>query len=210
MQPPSQKQRTFGVILLGAGDSSRMGQPKLLLPWGDTSIIGHLIRQWRELGAGQIAVVQRPGDQALNAELDRLGFPSAARIENPLSRRGMFSSIQCAAHWKGWKDEVNVWAIVLGDQPQLQLATLRELLEFHCAHPDAICQPAHAGRPRHPVLLPRSAFEELRDSSADTLKAFLQQTFTRQVQHPIADPGLSIDLDFPEDYEQALKSVAEI
>ncbi len=49
----------FGVIILGAGASSRMGTPKLLLPWRDTTIIGHLISQWRELGAAQIAVVLR-------------------------------------------------------------------------------------------------------------------------------------------------------
>ena len=51
----------FGVVILGAGASSRMGRPKLLLPWGDTSIIGHLIEQWRALAAAQIAVVRRPG-----------------------------------------------------------------------------------------------------------------------------------------------------
>ena len=66
----------LGVIILGAGASSRMGRPKLLLPWGDTTVIGHLIRQWRELGAAQIAVVHRPGRlRKLDAELDRLDFP---------------------------------------------------------------------------------------------------------------------------------------
>ena len=43
----------IGVIILGAGASSRMGRPKLLLPWGDTSVIGHLIRQWQALGAAK-------------------------------------------------------------------------------------------------------------------------------------------------------------
>ena len=38
------KNQPLGVIILGAGASSRMGRPKLLLPWGDTSVIGHLIR----------------------------------------------------------------------------------------------------------------------------------------------------------------------
>ena len=70
----------LGVVILGAGASSRMGRPKLLLPWGDTSIVGHLIRQWHLLGAEQIAIVCRAGDKPLTDELNRLDFPPTARI----------------------------------------------------------------------------------------------------------------------------------
>jgi molybdenum cofactor cytidylyltransferase len=196
----------LGVIILGAGDSVRMGRPKLLLPWGKTSIIGHLISQWQALQAEQIVVVQRPGDKSLNAELDRLNFPRANRIENPDSKRGMFSSIQCAANWDGWKNDLTVWGIILGDQPHLRPDTLRAVLAFQCENPAAICQPAHGGGARHPVLLPRPAFAELRHSRAETLKNFLQQSSCRIMEHPIEDPGLEIDLDRPEDYEQALNS----
>ena len=93
----------LGVVILGAGASSRMGRPKLLLPWRDTTVIGAILRQWRELGAAQIAVVHRPDDAALAAELDRLDFPAHDRIENPQPERGMFSSIVCAANWPGWR-----------------------------------------------------------------------------------------------------------
>ena len=86
-----------GVIILAAGASSRMGKPKLLLPWGDTSVLGQLIRQWQSLGAKQIAVVHGTGDKAIGSELDRLGFPACNRITNLKPERGMFSSVQCAA-----------------------------------------------------------------------------------------------------------------
>ena len=79
----AEKFPALGVIILGAGASSRMGRPKLLLPLKDTTIVGHLILQWRELGAGQIAVVHRPNDAQLAAELDRLDFPAQNRIANP-------------------------------------------------------------------------------------------------------------------------------
>jgi len=201
-----EKKPAIGVIILGAGDSVRMGRPKLLLPWGGTTIIGHLIRQWQALGAEQIAVVQRPHDEPLNAELDRLNFPIGDRIENPDCKRGMFSSIQCAANWPGWKHDLGLWAIILGDQPHLQPETLRALLAFHREHPDAISQPVHEGRARHPVLLPRPAFAELRQSRAETLKDFLQQTSYKIIGHPMEDTGLMIDLDKPEDYERVVKS----
>src|SRR5438552_13106264 len=118
------------VVLLGAGASSRMGKPKMLLPWGGSTILGHLIGVWKQLGAEQIAVVCAPRDQALNAELDRVGLPREHRIVNPDPARGMFSSIQCAAQWKGWNARITHWAIVLGDQPHLPLSLLRSLLDF--------------------------------------------------------------------------------
>jgi molybdenum cofactor cytidylyltransferase len=199
----------FGVVILGAGASSRMGWPKLLLPWRDTTIIGHLLKRWRGLGAAQIGIVLRPQDASLVAELDRLGFPRADRIENPQPERGMFSSILCAAGWPGWKDEIATWAIVLGDQPHLRPETLRQLLEFHFANADAVCQLEFDGHARHPVLLPRRAFKELKVSQAETLKDFLKRTSVRCLRCPVDDPGLALDLDTPEDYQRAQGSTAD-
>ena len=197
----------IGVIILGAGASSRMGRPKLLLPWKGSTVVGHLIRQWRELGAGQITVVHRPNDPPMTAELDRLGFPARDRIENPQPERGMFSSIACAADWDGWKPETGAWVITLGDQPHLRLETLRSLLEFHAAHADAICQPEFDGRARHPVILPRRAFDGLKTTSAGTLEIFLKLIPCQHVQCRINDPGLALDMDTPEDYKRAKASI---
>lgn len=196
----------FGVVLLGAGASSRMGRPKLLLPWADTTIVGHLIRQWQALSAGQIAIVVRPDDCELHTELDRLEVPDGDRIENPNADRGMFSSILCAANWTGWKSNLTAWAIALGDQPHLKQETLRALLDVHREQPEAICQPAYGGRARHPVVLPRRVFLALRDSRAATFKDFLQQTSCSRVESPIDDSGLGLDLDRPEDYGRAVSS----
>jgi molybdenum cofactor cytidylyltransferase len=192
----------IGVIILGAGASSRMGSPKLLLPWRGTTVIGHLISQWQELGAAQITVVLRANNSAVAAELDRLNFPKRDRIENPQPERGMFSSIVCAANCDGWRREISVWAIVLGDQPHLRTETLRQLLEFSAQNPAAICQPTFGGRTGHPVILPRQAFMALKNSEAGTLKDFLNLMTLPSVQCSVADPGLSLDMDKPEDYKR--------
>jgi len=194
----------FGVLILGAGASSRMGRPKLLLPWHNTTVIGHIIGQWRELGALQIAVVQRNNDTALAAELDRLNLPKLDRIINPQPERGMFSSIVCAANWTGWNPEIASFAIALGDQPHLHLETLRGLLKCHSHHPGTVCQPEFQGRPRHPVLLPREVFYELRQTNSETLKDFLKLIPRPAVQYSVDDAALSLDLDTPEDYIKAM------
>ncbi|ERR1700722_3753210 len=191
-----------GVVILGAGASVRMGRPKVLLPWGATSVIGHLLAQWRALEVRQIALVCRRADTPLATELRRIEFPPRHCIANPEPERGMFSSIVCAARWKGWDADLTAWVIALGDQPHLRLETLRALLSFHHQHPQAICQPMFEGHRRHPVILPRDAFLALRRTSARTLKDFLQQSTFPQLKCPIEDSGLSRDLDFPEDYQR--------
>src|SRR5947208_14623032 len=99
----------FGVVILAAGASSRMGKPKLLLPWGGTSVLGHLIGQWKALRAVQIAAVCASGDQAVSAEFDRLDFPRLNRVVNPTPERGVFDSIERAASWVRWTAALARW-----------------------------------------------------------------------------------------------------
>jgi molybdenum cofactor cytidylyltransferase len=195
---------SLGVVILAAGASIRMGQPKLLLPWGPTSILGHQIETWRKLATCQVAVVCSAADQALHAELYRLRFPMEQRILNPTPHLGMFHSIKCAASWVGWAADTCSWAIVLGDQPQIRFETLRTLLQFAARHAGRICQPSQGDRRCHPVLIPRATFEQLGQATEATLREFLEG---REVALcPMADPGLDLDIDHPEDYRRAVSS----
>jgi molybdenum cofactor cytidylyltransferase len=192
----------LAAIILAAGRSARMGKPKMLLPWAGTSVIGHLLAQWSRVGAKQAALVCAENDQPMATELDRLGFPNAGRIYNPLPDRGMFSSIQCAARWPGWSEGITHWAVVLGDQPHLRDETLHDLLGFAAAHPGEVCQPRQGGHRHHPVILPKPVFEKLADTTSPDLKDFLNSCEAAQCD--LDDPGLALDIDRPEDYERAL------
>jgi molybdenum cofactor cytidylyltransferase len=181
-----------------------MKQPKLLLPWGNTSILGHQLRTWHALGASQIAIVCASESDSIHKELDRLDFPLSGRILNPEPDQGMFSSIRCAARWPGWQPGLTHWAITLGDQPHLRVETLEALLKLSAAQPAKICQPFRLGHLRHPVVLPKKFFLQLKDSNASTLKDFLRP-FAKQIAGcEVNDPGLDLDIDEPEDYQRAL------
>jgi CTP:molybdopterin cytidylyltransferase MocA len=175
----------------------------MLLPWGATTVVGHLVAQWRSVGATQIGPVCAADHEAIHAELDRIGFARGERILNPEPARGMFSSIQCAAQWTGWNPALTHWALALGDQPHLSMETLRSLIEFSAGNPGNICQPSRAGRARHPVLLPQRFFRELASSSCGTLKEFLTAHRESARWIELSDAGLDFDLDTPSDYETA-------
>jgi CTP:molybdopterin cytidylyltransferase MocA len=192
----------LGVLLLAAGRSRRMGRPKLLLPWRGSTILGYTVELWRSLGAEQIAVVGASGDQLMEKEMDRTGLSVDQRIVNPLPERGMFSSVQCAARWAGWRKDLARWTIVLGDQLHVRPETLRALLDFSTARPGVVCQPARHGRPRHPVVLPRSVFVSLAGALTPNLKDFLSPLPRALCE--LDDPGLDLDIDTPADHAAAM------
>ncbi|HUR45795.1 MAG TPA: nucleotidyltransferase family protein [Candidatus Saccharimonadales bacterium] len=193
----------IGVIILAAGASTRMGEPKLLLRWGDTTMLGQVVRVWKCLRPEQIAVVHGAGDTPITEELDRLAIQAWDRIPNANPGEGMFSSVRCAALWKGWQTKLTHWAIVLGDQPHLDAALLAAVICYAERHPKMIVQPGLRGRPRHPVILPLEEFLELRQSKEPTLKAFLEK---RKVKlYELENDSLDFDIDTPDDYQRGLK-----
>src|SRR5436190_11032274 len=194
---------TCGAVILGAGKSSRMGRPKLLLPWRKTTVVGHLVSEWNRLAAAQIVVVVAANDEAVQHELERLSSARLVALHNARPEEGMFSSIRCAAKWPGWAQNLTHIAISLGDQPHLRRQTLLDLLVFAESHPSQICQPARKGRPRHPILLPRADFLALGVCPQTTLKEYLAGASIALLD--CADEGLDLDIDRPEDYAHALK-----
>lgn len=196
----------LGAVILAAGASSRMGRPKLLLPWGQTSVIGHLVEQWAKTGATQIVTVLSHHDEALPRELDRLACPKVGRIINLHPEQGMFSSIQCAARWEGWDAAISHIVILLGDQPHLRPETLRQLIAFAALNAASITQPSLHGRAKHPVVFPRADFQKLQTTQATTLAEFLS-TAGPSALCASEDAGLDLDLDQPCDYERACAMV---
>jgi molybdenum cofactor cytidylyltransferase len=191
----------FAAVILAAGASSRMGRPKMVLPWGDSTVLAHIISEWTALGATQVAVVCPTGQNAVSIELDH--FPEIVPIINPTPELGMFNSIQCAARWPGWNDSLTHFVIILGDQPQISRSSLQLLLAQVRANPAKICQLSYGQKPKHPVALPRAIFNPLSTSSALNLRAFLEGFPHLRHLLKTSDDSLDFDLDSPADYELA-------
>lgn len=190
----------FGAVILAAGASTRMGRCKLLLPWGDKTILTHLLDQWRSAGAAQIAPVIDPANELLRKAVADAGFSRRDWIENPSAELGMFTSLQQASRWTGWISTLTHWVIALGDQPHIHTSTLRLLLDTAAKNPTRICQPSLHRRAAHPIILPKSNFRELAQSNSPDLRAYVRTCETLRLRLPVEDPGVSEDLNTPEDY----------
>lgn len=191
----------FGVLILSAGASRRMGSPKALLPWGNTFILKHLLTRWHSVGAAQVAVVFDPANTPIVAELDRLKL--ASRIPNPYAQSGgMISSLRAAASWTGWDSRLDRFAIALVDQPHVSNETLISLIVFSQENAGKICQPQFDNRRGHPVVLPRAVFFELAKTSAPNLRAFIHERTHLRAFLACPDASVLTDMDTPEEYRK--------
>ena len=194
------------VAILAAGESKRMGEPKLCLPWGQTTILGHVLAQWRAAGVENRLVVHGPGETPVTRELDRLGIPATERIATRAMERGMMGSIVTAAGRSLGDSSLTHLIIAPGDQPHLCIETLRELLRACKSETGKLIRVVHNDNAGHPIALPAHILAELSASSAETLRDFLRlkEMPVRDLTSP--DSGVLIDLDTHEDYQRARRS----
>jgi molybdenum cofactor cytidylyltransferase len=194
--------RMVPAVVLAAGQSSRMGRPKALLPCGgDHVFVTRLVTALREGGAAGAFVVGRPDDQALRDEVDRLA-PFGTFIVNAAPERGQLSSLIAGLDAA---DRPGVRAVVVSpvDVPLVTPAAVATLLAAFVASGAPIVRAVHAGAHGHPVIFARALFDELRHADPSRgAKAVLRTHEDRILNVEVNDSAVLTDFDVPEDYER--------
>ena len=191
------------AILPAAGASARMGRPKLLLPFGGSTVLGATVDALRRGGIGEMLVVVAPDDAALAAAAAALG---AAVARNPDPERGMLSSIWAGLAALGGAAAVaerGDWlAVCPGDLPRLAPATVAALLRAAAAGEALLVLPRRGAARGHPLLIhPRLAREIPDLDPAIGLRQLRWRHRERTVELEVDDPGVVADVDTPADYE---------
>ena len=185
--------RVTGLVL-AAGRSTRLGQPKQLLPFGDATLLDHTLGTARACGFDQlICAIGGPID-AIRAGVDLSG---ADVVENHDSGEGCSSSIALALDAVDPGSDVLV--LLLGDQPGVTAATVDALLAGRGDGSLAVCR-YDDGR-GHPFAFGRAIFDELAAMHGDkAVWKLLDRHADLVVEVPIAGP-VPRDIDTWEDYE---------
>jgi molybdenum cofactor cytidylyltransferase len=195
------------VAILAAGESKRMGRPKLCLPWKNTTILGHVIGQWHRAGVKDLLVVHAPDTEApVVKELDRLDVPAHERAATVAPQRGMMGSVVTAARRAVQIPSLTHLVIALGDQPQVQTQTLRTLLTACAIRRDSILRVSHQGKPGHPLALPAACLADLGATSAATLRDFIGSLQKSPEDLTSSDSGVLMDIDTPDEYAEASRT----
>ncbi len=187
----------LGAVVLAAGQSRRMGRPKLLLPWGRTTVIGRVV-EVLHLAGDPIEIVVVAGK--LEKEI-RAALPGEKVVLNPDYELGeMLSSLRVGLASLG--AEIDAALAVLGDQPQIEVEVVERVITAYRASRARLVAPSYQMQRGHPWLVQRSLWPQVAGLSAqETLRDFLSR-FSAEINHvEIDSPSVLKDLDTPEDYQ---------
>lgn len=184
------------AIILAAGESKRMGQPKMLMPWGKSTVLQTVISTVQSAGITDILVVTGGGRQ----QVEMLIGKTVQTIFNENYEKGeMLSSIQTGLTAK--MREASAALICLGDQPQVRERTVRSVCDAFLKSKSQVVVPSYEMQRGHPWLVARPLWEEfLEMKSPRTPRDFLKK-HARKINYVNVDtPSIIEDLDTPEDY----------
>ncbi|WP_166819853.1 nucleotidyltransferase family protein [Thalassoroseus pseudoceratinae] len=191
------------VIIPAAGHSRRMGQPKLLLPIGQQTVIERLLNALDSSRVTERLVVMRKDDVYL---ADAVRAANATVIQPDHAPPDMRSSVEVALTEIACRFSPNTndaWMLTPADYPLISRDTVESLLATWMSSNAKILIPTHEGRRGHPVIFRWTLADHVAAIPADQGLNTLVREFASEVEEvAVNDPAIRLDMDTPTDYER--------
>ncbi len=189
------------AIVLAAGCSSRMGTQKLLLPFGETTVISHIVNQILKSKVTDTYVVLGHNPQKVTEELS--GKPVTI-IYNPEYQTGMLSSVRAGI--REIQKKYDSILIALGDQPSITSNLIDKMVRHFTETGKKIIVPKYNDKRGHPILLSTIFKNEILTNFDDIgLRGLLRTHDSDIYEMNVSDSSVVSDMDYPEDYQREIK-----
>jgi molybdenum cofactor cytidylyltransferase len=199
MAPTLRKKEGIGALILAAGKSTRMGRPKMLLPWQGSTIIRSVVNSYLAAGISEVIVVTG----GVRREVEELLADLPVQLVfNPLYENGeMLDSLKIGL--RSFSSNVEAAMIALGDQPKIGQAEISQVVEGYIETPAPLVVPSFQMRRGHPWIVERRLWKEMLGLELPrTLRAFLKEQAEMIYYVNIDNSSILMDMDTPEDYER--------
>ncbi len=192
---------SFCGVVLAAGESSRMGRDKALLPWHGETFLSAAIRSlspWTEM----VIVVAGANADAL---ADTVDAAAAYLVKNPHPERGQFSSLQVGLQEVLSRGR-DAAIVTLVDRPPAAPGTVLRLRNEFVNSPAWAVVPEHDGQHGHPIVIGREMIEVFLKAPATTTARDVEHAHQNRIQYLVVDdPAVVADVDTPEEYQRLTK-----
>ena len=197
------------ALLPAAGLSKRMGTEKLRLPIDGQPVLTRLIRVFRAAGVEKILAVLGPSTADL-ADVVQTAGGRALTLPEPT--QDMQETVQKGLAWinANWHPlHTDAFFLSPADFPAITPAIVRQLKEVLDQHQQIlVVKPVHEGKRGHPVLCRWELANAMLNAAPGTgLNHVLAQYREATVTLDVATPRVLMDMDTPEDYDQARVSM---
>jgi len=183
----------IGAVILAAGGSSRLGQPKQLLRFRGETLIARTVRAAAEARCTPIVVVTGDAGDAIRNEVCAM---PAVVIENPNWRQGLGTSIRAGVQYLANSTEAVL--LLTCDQPLVDAVVIAELIRTREEAGKPIIASSYANTLGVPALFDRSCFPALLSLPDDSGAKYLIAARPDDVASVLFEDGV-IDIDTPED-----------
>lgn len=199
MAAPGTHKTNIGIIVLAAGESSRLGRPKQLLLYEGRPLLQHAVQVANESGADPVIVVLGADAETIKKEIDD---PGVSVVENIDWNEGMASSIRCGLKlFTQINHSPEGIILMVCDQPFVTASLLKDLMSVHqqSGKPIVACSYDNTFGP--PVFFHHTFFEELLELKGDVGARAIILHHTADVE-VIPFPKGTYDVDTETDYER--------
>ena len=189
----------IGAVVLAAGESRRMGQPKMSLPWGQTTVIARVVEVLLTSGLTEISVVTGGWHEFVERSLNHL--PVGTVFNPQYTNNDMAHSLNIGL--ATLNETIQAVLVVLGDQPQIEVETVQILIEVYRETGAQLIVPSYNHRRGHPWLVGRRLWTDLLLLQPPaTLREFLNDHADQIHYVSLATASVLKDLDTPDEYER--------
>ena len=187
------------AIVLAAGSSTRLGRPKQLLEWGDTTLLGHVVSSVLEWPVEEVWVVLGADADAVQEHVD---FGDAGVVVNENYEEGIASSIRVGLDVLFRTSEARRALIVMGDQHDIGPEVPAGLIEMAEESDKPVVMPKYRYERSNPVLVDRWLWERLMSLTGDSGAKGLIASHPEWVEEVRFDRLPPRDIDTALDYDE--------
>jgi molybdenum cofactor cytidylyltransferase len=180
-----------------------MGQPKLLLPYGDGTIIEMVVRNVASSRADRAVIVLGGNRREIEQKIRTVAMK---RVVNRRYKEGMFSSIRRGL--SALPASAGAAVFVLADQPDVPTSVIDLLIEAYRREKKGIVLPVFRKKRGHPLLLDLKYRREIEALSPDIgLRGLLRKHPDDILEVRVSSPAVLKDIDDPDDYGRSLRAI---
>lgn len=194
------------AMILAAGESKRMGKPKLLLPFGEKTMIETVIDKVIQSNVERILVVLGSNRKKIEKKIGNLPLEIAV---NPDFKEGMLSSVQRGL--EVLPEEAQAVLIFLGDQPSIPSEVIDSVIDAFRKTGKGIVLPVYKGERGHPVLLDMKYRREVKNLNPEVgLRELVYGRPEDILEVEVDDAGILRDINDIEDYTREIKNESKV
>lgn len=197
------RSRSVVGIVLAAGRSQRMGEPKALLEIDGQTFLERAITTLLSGGCASVIVVLPPPESART--MWEIAESTGARVvENPNPESEPIDSLRIGLD--GVPTDAHAAVVLPVDHPVVRKSTVAALLDAFESGGSIIVRPVYGDRPGHPIVLGRSVWGELDEPDLSEGTRTVVRRHAAEIEHVmVEDSGVRANIDTPDDYARELQ-----